>query len=219
MIMKLNVFSIPLHRAIVGAFVVALGFAATSRAQIGSGWSHYSPSYYVQHGGSGSIDDFPPASHYSWPGASYDNAGGVETFRLTSTASNRVEFRSRETYSSGQRQFQGEVRVSSPTGDESVFQIFHIMLLRALSGNGGHFEWHLHGQPTKSIGSNLYGKWIRVNVVHDANANKITLYVNGVSAGTLTSPDETVYFKYGVYGTLQSSSAKVEWRNVSFFKK
>jgi hypothetical protein len=191
--------------------------APTARAQVGSGWVQYSPSYYVQMETHGVYTNHPPGDHYVQEGSSYDKVNGVETFQLTSTASNRVEIRCREEYDSGRRQFEGEIRVTAPTNDESVFQVFHVMLLRFMAASGGQFAWHLHDSPTMTIGSGYYGQWIKVNVIHDADTNHITLYVNGSSKGTQPNPDQVMYLKYGVYGTLGAASAKVEWRNVKFF--
>jgi hypothetical protein len=206
-------------RSVLLAMAIALGSAATSGAQVGSGWTRYAPAYYVQIETHGDYTNHPPGDHYKQDGASYDNVNGVETFQLTSKASNRVEIRSRDEYQSGQRQFEGEVRVSSPTNDESIFQVFHVMILRAFSRSGGAFEWRLHGQSTKTVGTSLYGKWVKVNVIHNADGNTISLYLDGASKGTQANPDQKMYLKYGVYGTLGASSAKVEWRNVKFFRK
>ena len=49
----------------------------------------------------------------------------------------------------------------------------------------------------------------------------IDTYVNGSrkEAGHYGGGLDNHYFKYGVYGTLNTSSAKSEWRNVKYFKK
>jgi hypothetical protein len=215
--------------AAVSFAVVGAGIAPPSSdaAQIpfgpvGSGWHEYDPNHNLQIQSRGEITSFPSSvSHATGPGGSYDRSGGVEKFRLFNNGSNRVEVRVQDNYTSGQRQFEGEVKVSAPTNDESAMQIFGndgpgatTLMIRSYSKNGGT----LRGGG-KDLVSGIYGKWVRINVTHDATANKYSVYINGQLKVTANGPDGTHYFKYGVYGTLHTSSAQHEWRNVHFYRK
>ena len=198
------------------AAVVLLGSAAVAPAQVGSGWTQYSPSSTLQ-------NDDPN-------GCSYTNSGGIETFRMFNPVCNRIERRVNNNYTTGQRQFQGEVRVSSPTNDEAVHQVFGrdnaddgsapAMHIRAYSASGGQLTrsgW----AGSKTLVSGVYGTWVRVNTVHNTVANTIDSYINGSlkDAGYPGGGNVNHYTKYGAYGTLRTSSAKVEWRNVRHFRK
>ena len=189
---------------------------------IGSGWSEYNPNSKLQIQSRGEYTNYPRSvTHATGPGGSYDRAGGVETFRLFNNGTNRVEVRVQDNYTTGLRQFEGELRVSAPTNDESAMQIFGndgpgatTLMIRSYSRNGGT----LRGGG-KDLVTNIYGKWVRINVIHDATANKYSIYVNGALEASANGPNGTHYFKYGVYGTLRTPSAQHQWRNVHFYRK
>ena len=115
-------------------------------------------------------------------------------------------------------------------GSDSAGVFFRVVLpqLRlAILGGGLLIGVHLLAEfgafallsyPTLTTG--IYGKWVRLNVIHDVNAQKMTIYVNGSSAGTWSSSvNKDYYFKYGIYGTLNTPTAQTEWRNVRFYRK
>ena len=209
---------------VVGAGIVQPNAVAapTSRGPIGSGWREHNPNSNLQIQSRGEYTTCPRSvTHATGPGGSYDRSGGVEKFRLFNNGTNRVEVRVQDNYTSGQRQFEGEVKVSPPTNDESAMQIFGndgpgatTLMIRSYSRNNGT----LRGGG-KDLATNVYGKWVRINVTHDATANRYSIYINGQLAVTANGPNGTHYFKYGVYGTLGTSSAQHEWRNVHFYRK
>jgi hypothetical protein len=189
---------------------------------IGSGWREDNPSSKLQIQSRGEFTNYPRSvTHATGPGGSYDRAGGVETFRLFNNGTNRVEVRVQDDYASGQRQFEGELRVSAPTNDESAMQIFGndgpgatTLMIRSFSRNGGT----LRGGG-KDLATNVNGKWVRINVIHDATADRYSIYINGELKVSANGPNGTHYFKYGVYGTLGTPSAQHQWRNVHFYRK
>jgi hypothetical protein len=212
-----------MHQASIGklslvtrlALLAAAGsIATTAYAQVGSGWTQYSASVTIQ-----------KASDPSK--ATYTNSGGIETFIITPGA-NRCEARVNNNYTSGQRQFQGEVRVSSPTNDQAVHQVFGndqasdgsgpALMVRAFASDKS-----LRVGSSKVIATNIYGVWTRVNTVHvvSSSGGTIDTFVNGSrkDAGRRGGGTANHYFKYGVYGTLNTPSAKSEWRNVKFYRK
>jgi hypothetical protein len=189
---------------------------------IGGGWREHDPPRRLQIQSRGEYTNYPRSvTHATGPGGSYDRSGGVETFRLFNNGTNRVEVRVQDNYTSGQRQFEGELRVSAPTNNESAMQIFGndgsgatTLMVRSYSRNGGT----LRGGG-KDLATNIYGKWVRVNVIHDATANKYSIYINGALKASANGPNGTHYFKYGVYGTLRTASAQHQWRDVHFYQK
>ena len=77
------------------------------------------------------------------------------------------------TYQTGRRQFEGEVRVSPPTNDESVMQVFGgnsgatTQMIRAYNAGGGTLR-KVPGSVV--LAENIHGVWIKVNVIHDVGA-------------------------------------------------
>jgi hypothetical protein len=198
------------------ALLVALTFVgvAGGQAQVGSGWTRYAPTSVLQNDDPG--------------GCSYSNSGGIETFRMFDPVCNRIERRVKNDYKAGQRQFEGEVRVSGPTNDEAVHQVFGrdnaadgsapAMMIRAFSANGGELR---RAGGNKTLVSGIYGTWVRVNTVHNVETNTIDTYINGSrkDAGFYGGGRANHYTKYGAYGSLRTPSAKVEWRSVKHFRK
>lgn len=187
------------------AFAGVCVLATAAHAQIGSGWSQYSPSKTIQRVGAG---------------AYYSNSNGVETFRIAS-GDERCEARVNNNYTSGQRQFEGQVRVRSGSNSATVHQVFGgssaatAFMLRAYNPSGG--ELRRYSGTTLMTG--IYGLWIRVNTIHDANNNRVTCYLNGSNKGAFPdNGNNTHYHKYGVYGG-GSSNPQSEWRSVKFFQK
>src|SRR4051812_15466456 len=206
---------------------ILLGLPAVAQAQVGTGWVPYEPPSVLHLDGANGIEVSPGNSTSVMnAGASFTNQGGIETFALRDPISNRAERRIQNTYLTGRRQFEGEVRVSPPTDDESVMQIFGgnsgatTQMIRAYDVAGGTLR--------KVPGSvvlieNIHGVWIKVNVIHDVAANYVKTYINGklISTGdgeATNAGTDGWYHKYGCYGSLRTGSAKVEWRNVKHFR-
>ncbi|SDW29677.1 hypothetical protein SAMN05421504_101190 [Amycolatopsis xylanica] len=197
---------------------------AASAGPVGSGWTEHSPAWNVQIQSKGVITSYPSSTNSATgPGGSYARAGGVQTFKLFNNGSNRVEVRVQDNYRTGQRQFEGEVKVTAGTDDESAMQIFGndgdgatTLMIRSYAKNGGT----LRGGG-KDLISGIYGKWVHVNVTHNATASggSYSIYINGKLVHTANGPAGDHYFKYGVYGTLQNSGAEHQWRNVHFYRK
>jgi MYXO-CTERM domain-containing protein len=201
--------------------------AAPARAQVGSGWVPYDPPSTIHLDGSAGIETYPGTStDLRNEGATFTNQGGIETFALFNNISNRSERRMQNTYLDGSRQFEGEVRVSPPTDDESVQQVFGgnsgatTQMIRAYNVNGGTLR-KVPGSVV--LAENIHGVWIKVNVIHDVGGNFVRTYINGRLLATgdgeaTNAGNDGWYHKYGCYGTLRTPTAKVEWRNVKHFR-
>jgi len=142
---------------------------------------------------------------------------------MLNTTSNRVERRMQNDYTSGRWQFEGEVRVSPPTDDESIMQVWGgtqagatTQMIRAYATGNGTIR-KVPGSVV--LATNVYGTWVKINVIHDTVANTVKSYVNGMlmATGSGDAPGPW-YHKYGDYGTVKTGTAKVEWRNVRHFK-
>src|SRR6185369_2029756 len=121
--MKLN---IPSNKAlsILGLFSGLL-LAGQAHAQIGTGWTLYSPTKKIHLDDSTGLQTFNWSSYQSVDNPisadySYNSSTDTETFRILDNRSNRSEIRLQNEYSTGRRQFQGYVTFSSPLNDESL---------------------------------------------------------------------------------------------------
>src|SRR5437868_3213440 len=157
-------------RLLASAAALVTVAAGTARAQVGSGWVAYAPPSVLHLEVHDVINDFPPDStNVVKEGASYSNAGGIETFQLLNNTSNRVERRMRNDYTSGRWQFEGEVRVSAPTNDESIMQVWGgngsgatTQMIRAYSEGNGTIKRYT----SLVLATNVYGRWVKMNVIH-----------------------------------------------------
>jgi hypothetical protein len=198
----------------IAVLMTLLAAAATSRAQVGSGWSSVSITKKAHYGG-------------SW-GGHYSSSGGVETFWIGS-GEQRSEWLVEPRWTSGQHQFQGEVNTrsgSGGTGGSSVMQVFGIagrnsdaFQLRVITASGGSYRTQTDHNPNKVIATGVYGAWVRVNTIHDANGNKLYCYINGSQKFSgVDGGNASHYFKYGIY-MRGETNPRAQWRGVKVFKK
>jgi hypothetical protein len=193
------------RRAAFGAAVLLVGTASAAQAQIGSGWMQYAPTKKTDLRGAG---------------ATYSNSGGVETLKMK-PGDERAEVRINNNYTTGQRQFQGEVRVKSGSNGSSVYQVFGgvtnatALMIVTHNTSGGD----LRRYDSQTLATGVYGKWIRINTIHNKNNGTVAVYIGGSHKGTFADRGtKTHYTKYGVYNG-SSSSPQSEWRNVKFWRK
>ena len=186
--------------------VVAL--SGTAEAQIGSGWSAYTPSMNLQLRGCGA----------------HSASGGIETFRLTcsnTSDDNRAEQRIQNDYTSGTNQFEGEVRVVSLGGSNiSLKQTFMpnngAFLMLAVSSGGRLYSVGNSGD----LATGIIGSWVRINTIHTVSSGNHGIYINGSLRFTKTGGRQVAWHdKYGTY-RLGSGQGPItaEWRNVRFWR-
>jgi regulation of enolase protein 1 (concanavalin A-like superfamily) len=202
----------------------ALLLAVTARAQIGSGWTQTTYTERFEYESNDVLLTIsPPPSSFNNGSCEYDNTGGVETFQLLNSHSNRGEIRFNDDYSSSSRQFQADVLVSAPSSDECIHQVFNgstapYLLLREETNNGGSLKIALHsGGGPSGIGTNLIGTWFRINSINSLIDGNTYIYLNGALVWSGANPGGTFYTKYGCYGTLTTPNAKIQFKNVKIF--
>ncbi|GMI67851.1 hypothetical protein HRI_000454400 [Hibiscus trionum] len=69
--------------------------------------------------------------------------------------------------------------------------------------------------------SNMYDRWIKVNVIHDVGASNVKVYIDGVLRYEGSGAGGHYhYFKFGVYAQ-DDPSHRMEsrWRGISLLKK
>jgi hypothetical protein len=169
-------------------------------AQVGSGWTSTSVSFTTQQAGCGSI------------------SGG--TFRLSCSSSSGEQRAERryQTLSSGQRQFQGTVRVTSLGGDRiSIAQCFgsgpHSILAYKKPGT----LYQVQGGAT--LGSLTLGASMRVNTIIQNSPSRAQIYLNGSLKNTVNNSGPW-YNKLGAYRTASGRGpVTVEWSGIQFWRK
>jgi hypothetical protein len=72
------------------------------------------------------------------------------------------------------------------------------------------------------VAANVYNKWVRLNVIHNVGAAKVTIFIDGIQKLEMNGHGrDTHYFKYGAYAALTGSSNYMEsrWKGIKVFKK
>ncbi|KAK9270113.1 hypothetical protein L1049_025687 [Liquidambar formosana] len=124
-------------------------------------------------------------------------------------------------YSSGVWQFQGYGFVPNGTSGTTIVQIHGAahgattLILRIYNGDMRYYSSDL-------VATDLYDKWFRVNVIHDVDGGKVTVFINGIK--NLETKDQgpgDLHFKCGVYAAPANISYYMEsrWRDIKIYKK
>jgi hypothetical protein len=193
---------------VLSAAILTGGLALSAHAQVGSGWTSYSPSKHVQQVGN----------------VSYSSSGGVETFKINgsdSSSEQRAEERVEDDFSSGQRQFEGQLKVVSLGGTgislKQTFQTNNGAFLMVAVKSGGTL-YDVHSGTT--LASGVIGTTVRINTITDVSAQKSYEYVNGSLKNTLSGGSTPFYNKYGTY-RLGSGHGPItaQWSSIKFWKK
>jgi hypothetical protein len=188
----------------IQAFVVVVLvclFAVSANAQIGTGWTPYSPSVTTQIRGCGA------------------KSGMV--FRLTCAATsgdNRAELRYGNI--TGQNQFQGTVVVNSMPGDRISLKQVHPLtggwVMIALKKPG--ILYSVNNQAT--LATYTIGTPVRINTITNAKTGTCQIYINGGLRQTLTGGVNPLYDKLGVYRTSTGKGPiTATWSNIAFWRK
>jgi len=194
----------------IAIVALACGLTLTVHAQVGSGWTSYSPSKKVQKVGN----------------VSYSSSGGTETFKINgsdSSSEQRCEERVEDDFSSGTRQFEGNVKVTSLGGSgvtlKQTFQANDgaFLMVAVKSGSSGTL-YDVHSGNTLATG--VIGVSVRVNTITDVGASKSYEYINGSLKNTLSGGSTPFYNKYGTY-RLGSGKGPItaQWSGIKFWKK
>ena len=195
--------------------------ATAARAQVGTGWGQFSLSAdFIDY----EVNDqhFQHAvSSFAAGGMYYTNSGGSETFGLVAANSNRIEHDSNSHYQSGKRQFEGYLQIFPGISQQSCVQIFNapasgpLMMIKGFGSNNGTLRQEGSGA---TLATSCFGQTFRINIIHDVDADTLTIYMNGTQAWTgAGGAGGSFNLKYGLYGTFNSST-KTIWSNVKFFQ-
>jgi MYXO-CTERM domain-containing protein len=98
-----------------------------------------------------------------------------------------------------------------------IHQVFKFLMIVVYPNDGGEFRQHSY---QRLAATGLYDKWVRVNTIHDPDAGRADVYIDGTWRGMTESKSpgpEGWYHKYGIYNS-SGTRPVVQWRNVRFFK-
>ncbi|CAN6344546.1 unnamed protein product [Urochloa humidicola] len=138
-----------------------------------------------------------------------------------SNTSPRTEIRMKGCdYSSGVWQFEGYGYVPSGTTGVSVMQVFGAgesattLMLHVYDGALRYYDRQV-------VEDNIYDRWFRLNVVHDVDASRLTVFVDGVEKLRVPGRGgDSHYFKFGVYAQNHASSCmESRWKDIRIFRK
>ncbi|CAL4911384.1 unnamed protein product [Urochloa decumbens] len=123
-------------------------------------------------------------------------------------------------YSSGVWQFEGYGYVPSGTTGVSVMQVFGAgesattLMLHVYDGALRYYDRQV-------VEDNIYDRWFRLNVVHDVDASRLTVFVDGVEKLRVAGRgSDSHYFKFGVYAQNHASSfMESRWKDIRIFRK
>jgi hypothetical protein len=194
---------------------LAAAASAYAATPVGSGtWTKVSPGFNVQQcaGGvvSGNVFTIPTSPNGSTSGSGCSN-GHL-----------RAERRYTNDYTSGIHQFGGSFTITSQTGNR-------IAIKQTFNGDSGPYFimgvkdggtlYSVEGGATIATGVAHVGTKVVINTVHDANAGRFSVYVNGVQKYTDNdAPGGGFYDKLGAYTTDSGTGAlTIRWDDVTFW--
>ncbi|MEU8617453.1 carbohydrate-binding protein [Streptomyces sp. NPDC048623] len=202
------------------AALAAAGLWTARPAQavaIGSGWAEVSGDYKVHQPPNMTRHTVDSTGlHHFWL---YDT--DPSTFPGQDSGP-RSELRFLDEYTSGSAQFECDMKIASGAHRVCVQQIFGgataATAFMTLAMNTDSINYY---DSTTRIHSPVYDQWIHLNVVHDADAGKVYVYVNGQLKNTFNDRgDNTHYFKCGIYGrTGMSQRTDVYIKNIHLYRK
>jgi hypothetical protein len=187
----------------VSCAVLVMGAAQGAQAQVGSGWISTSLTKHRDVDGCGSISGSTHKLSCSG-GSGWQRA----EYKLGSSTS-------------GHRQFQGDLKVVSLSGDKiSVKQTFKApssaFFMLAVRSGGGLYDHGNSGAGTFMSG--VIGKTVRVNTTIGGGSHK--LYLNGSLKNTRSSGSGSFFDKYGAYKTTSGTGpVTVQWTGVRSWRK
>jgi len=208
--------------ACTGLFISS---ASPLLAQLGSGWTPVTFSTRFEYETNDVLKTIsPPPLNFNDPSLHYDTntSTTVQTFNLLKHTSNRAEIRPNDDYSSGSRQFEADVLISTTTTtNECIHQIF----------NGPTGPWMLFRENPRDstrvavwAGSSLplftnnFGVWFHMNSINSLVTGRAYLYCNGQLVWQGSNPGGTFYTKYGLYGTHSDANvATIQFKNVKLY--
>ncbi|ADI04051.1 hypothetical protein SBI_00930 [Streptomyces bingchenggensis BCW-1] len=192
--------------------------APAEAAPIGSGWTEIDPGYTVHQPPDRTRHEYNSSTgeHHFWL---YDT--DPSTFPGQDSGP-RSELRFKNDYTSGQAQFECDMRVKSSAYNVCVMQVFgaetQATAFMALAMNN---SLNNYGKADQEIYSPIYDTYLRLNVVHDTTTRSVHVFVNREFRVTFKDHGPgTHYFKCGLYGRDGMSARSDNYiKNIHVYRK
>lgn len=200
----------PIHIASAGE--------TNSTVSLTDGWKPVSLKFEIQHPydlKTSERYDFDPTNniHHFWVYFS-DKPHAPPPNKTTARTEMRLE-----TFSTGERMFDGDVNVSPGTFAciAQVFDAKHGPMQMIIAHPDGRVTMRDHDL----IMTNAIGKWWNLKMTNDTkDGGKVKVYANNVLVGTYDSRGpRDYYFKCGVYSRKDSNRSEVRYRNIKIWEK
>jgi hypothetical protein len=140
----------------------------------------------------------------------------------TSRTLPRTEMRVEDEYTAGQHQFEADMMVPAGTSNVSLMQVFG----GSLRGHSTSLQLRVYAGNLKAyddtiVATNIYGRWLHLNVTHDVSTHAIQIFVDRqLALATEDNGGKSWYFKCGVYGQEgMSHKMEVYFRNIKTYTK
>ncbi|MGW6499481.1 polysaccharide lyase family 7 protein [Nonomuraea angiospora] len=203
---------------LLGGAPAARAAAARAAGPIGSGWTEIFPSY--------SVHQPPDRTRHT-----YDAATGEHHFWLYDTdpstfpgqdSGPRSELRFHNDYTSGQAQFECDMKIGAGAHRVCVMQVFggatSATAFMTLAMNTDSINYY---DSTTQIYAPVYDRYLRLNVVHETGPGEIHIFVDREYRTSFNDRGAaTHYFKCGLYGrTDMSARSDNHIKNIHIYRK
>jgi hypothetical protein len=188
--------------------------APGSPEPIGAGWTEVFPSY--------KMDQPPGQVRYTLENGEFhlwlfNNDASTYPGRDSGP---RSELHIRNNYSTGQAQYQADIKIDNNCSGVSLMQVFGgsrtaTGFMAFVSGDS------LTHYASETIVSSIRNRWFRLNVVHDTATANVDVYIDGQRRGRYQDHGPaTHYFKCGLYHQRNMTARCDAWfKNIRVFKK
>ncbi|KAI4374180.1 hypothetical protein MLD38_012204 [Melastoma candidum] len=124
-------------------------------------------------------------------------------------------------YSSGVWQLEGYGYVPSGTSGVCIMQVFGATHPRATTFMLRDYNGSLSYYRSPVLVYDIYDKWFRLNVIHDVDASKVRVYIDGELKIEANDGGGTFHaFKFGVYAQKDGSSLmESRWKDIKIWRK
>ena len=197
-----------------------MGGTSGSPSPITAGFSEINITYNVQ-----SPHTLPRSERYTFDQATNTHIMWVRSNDSSFQAGNgtdpRTELRHTNEYRSGKHILEADVWIGGETDRTSIMQSFSTspptsFMLTAWKDRTLRYYFGTGNGPV--IMTDAFEKWFNLKVLHDAEAGRVTVYINDVMSMSFADRGSSWHWKNGVYGC-RSMRCETRWRNLKHWVK
>jgi hypothetical protein len=197
-----------------------MGPTSGSPSPITAGFTEMKITFNVQ-----SPHTLPQSERYTFDMATNTHVMWVRSNDSSFQAGNgtdpRTELRHRDEYRSGKHILEADVWIGGETDRTSIMQSFSTspptsFMLTAWKDRTLRYYFGTGNGPI--IMMDAFEKWFNLKVLHDAEAGRVTVYINDVMSMSFADRGSSWHWKNGVYGC-RSMRCETRWRNLKHWVK